>query len=269
MGYRRDKWPFLNSTEYEYKFLGKYGAKGEKRGKRKKPTPEQIKKQNQRNPENRVRRLTKENFDPGDLWMTLKYPAGTRKTLEEVEKDFDLWCSAMRRFWRKHGQPFKYICRKEIGKRGGIHIHVLINRLRDVPDTDMIAQSKWKHGRINFVSIHEAGGYKDLAAYIVKEPTREIEGQLSLFPEEERKKLCNYSTSRNLVRPEPERKVYSQRTVKKLVEQVMKTGQPVPTEGYYIDRDSIRCGVNPYTGMSYLHYTECRIKEIHHREEGG
>ena len=72
-----------------------------------------------------------------------------------------------------------------------------------------------------------------------------------------------------MVHPEPERKVYSQRTVRKLVEQVMKTGQPVPTEGYYIDRDSIRCGVNPYTGMSYLHYTECRIKELRHREEGG
>ena len=47
--YNRDRWIFSNSIETEYKFAGKYGAKGEKRAKRKKATPEQMAKQNQIN----------------------------------------------------------------------------------------------------------------------------------------------------------------------------------------------------------------------------
>lgn len=35
--YWRDKWDFTESIEYEYKFAGNYGAKGEKRQKKRKP----------------------------------------------------------------------------------------------------------------------------------------------------------------------------------------------------------------------------------------
>ena len=45
--YWKDTYEFLNSNDIEYKWEGKYGAKGEKRQKKKKATPEQMKKQNQ------------------------------------------------------------------------------------------------------------------------------------------------------------------------------------------------------------------------------
>lgn len=269
MGYFVDIYHFLNSTEYEYKFIGKYGAKGEKRGKKEKPTPEQIKKQNQRNRENRVRRLIKRNFCPNDLWVTLKYQAGVRKPPGEVKKEFRAFLDSLRREYKKRGEPLKYIYRMEIGERGGIHIHILINRLRGAPDTDVIVQTKWTHGRANFTSIYEDGGYKALAEYIVKQPSEKIEEKMSQLPPEERKLLISYNSSRNLIRPEPERKEYKTRTMKKIMEQVAKDGKPEAKEGFYIDRDSIRCGVNPYTGMSYLHYTECRIVQIERPEEGG
>ena len=54
--YWKDTWTFPNSNEYEYKFAGRYGAKGEKRQQREKATPEQIQKQNQSNREKKVRR---------------------------------------------------------------------------------------------------------------------------------------------------------------------------------------------------------------------
>ena len=38
MAYRKDVWHFPGSNEYEYKFIGNYGAKGEKRHKRQKAT---------------------------------------------------------------------------------------------------------------------------------------------------------------------------------------------------------------------------------------
>lgn len=68
MAYWLDTFHFFNSIEYEFKFAGKYGAKGEKRMPKKKATPEQIKLQNQLNREIRVRRLIKANFFPEDLW---------------------------------------------------------------------------------------------------------------------------------------------------------------------------------------------------------
>ena len=81
------KYTFYDSVEYEYKFAGNYGAKGEKRAKRRKATPEQMKRQNQWIKETKVRRLIKANFRPGDLWETLKYPKGTRKPFADVVDD--------------------------------------------------------------------------------------------------------------------------------------------------------------------------------------
>ena len=257
MAYWQDTWIFPNSNEYEYKFAGKYGAKGEKREKRKKATPEQIKKQNQQNREKTIRRLIKANFVPDDLWCTLKYPKGTRKPISEVKDDLKDFLEGMRREYKKRGEPFKFIYRMEIGKKGGIHVHILINRVRGKPETDVLIRRKWKWGRVNYESIYEQGGYEQLACYIVKPPPEEMEGQLSLFPEADRKKLKNYSASRNLIRPEPERKEYRRWTLKKLIEQ-----GPTPTPGYYIVKESIVSGKNPYTGMSYLRYTENRIEEI-------
>lgn len=260
MAYWLDTFRFPNSTEYEYKFAGKYGAKGEKRQKKKKATPEQIAKQNQINRETKVRRLIKANFFPEDLWVTLKYPKGARKPAWEVKKDFRNFLDRLRRQYGKRGQPLKFISRKEIGKRGGIHIHMLVNRIRG-EDTDLLVQEAWTHGRANFSGIYEEGGYAKLASYIVKQPDEEAGKQLSLFPEEDRKEFTSFSSSRNLVRPEPERRTYRRWTLKKLVEEGIK-----PAPGYYIEKDSIRTGVNRYTGMSYLYYTECRTDVVESRE---
>lgn len=124
------KYTFYDSVEYEYKFAGNYGAKGEKRAKRRKATPEQMKRQNQWIKETKVRRLIKANFRPGDLWETLKYPKGTRKPFADVVDDMSEFLKQMRKEYRSRGQPFKWVNRIEIGARGGIHMHIIINRLQ-------------------------------------------------------------------------------------------------------------------------------------------
>lgn len=264
MAYWEKIWRFPNSTEYEWTYAGKYGAKGEKREKKKKATPEQVKKQNQANREKTMRRLIKANFVPDDLWCTLKYQKGTRKPVQEVKADLKACLDGMRREYKKRGEPFKFIYRMEIGERGGIHIHILINRVRGKPETDVLIQRLWKQGRVNYESIYEQGGYEQLANYIVKPPPEEMEGQLSLFPEKDQKELRKYSSSRNLIRPEPERKEYRRWTLRRLIEE-----GPKPTPGYYIVKDSIVCGKNPYTGMSYYQYTENRIEEINSDSDPG
>lgn len=253
--YVQDKWIIKDSIEYEIKYFGKYGARGEKRSKKKKPTPEVIKKQNQKNRIKKMKRLIKANFDKGDLWITIKYPKGTKKHVIDVKKDMRKFNDTMRRKHKAHDSEFKFVNRMEIGKQGGIHIHMLTNRIDGV-DTAELLQKAWKHGRINYAVLDD-GEYEDLAAYIVKEPDEEVYKQLSLFPMEERKEFIKYSTSRNLVRPAPERKTFKKKTVRKMIDEGI-----TATPGYYVVKDSIRMGVNPYTGMSYINYTERKIERL-------
>lgn len=254
MAYRKDVWHFPGSNEYEYKFIGNYGAKGEKRHKRQKATQEQIRKQNQRNKEKRVRRLIKANFKEGDLWTTLKYPKGTRKSIDEVRKDLNSFLRSLRTRYKSIDEIVKYIYRIEVGALGGVHIHILINR---VTGADKIITKCWERfGHVNYQNIYETGGYADLAEYIVKQPeenTEEYE-QLNMFSVQEQKELVKYSCSRNLARPEPEQTDYSGRTMRKIIE-----NGPKPTPGYFIDPLSVVIGTNPYTGMNYLHYTEYKL----------
>ncbi len=255
MAYWRDKWESDNSIEYELKYAGRYGAKGEQRAKKKKATPDQIKKQNQRNKENRVRRLLQANFYPNDLWITLKYPKGTRKSMAEAADEMKRFLRGMRKDYRIRGEAFKYIYRIEIGKMGGVHIHILLNRIWGA---DLLASKNWAFGNADYSNVREEGGMAKLAAYIVK-PMPEDSGQMSFLPEE-KKQCVRYSTSRNLIRPEPERKHYSKRTVRTLIE-----NGPKASPGFYIDKDSIISGINPYTGYSYFRYRELALHPVRRR----
>lgn len=245
------RWDFINSIEHEYKYAGNYGAKGEKRAKRQKPTPEQVAKQNQINKENRIRRIIKANFYPSDLWVTLKYPKGTRKPYEEVRKDMDRFLKKLRYRYKKLDDDLKFIYRIEIGKRGGIHTHILVNRTHCSKGTDTLITECWTEGFTHFTPIREEGGYADLASYIAKPVPEEQQDH------EDAEKTKSYHCSRNLIRPKPERKTYFRRTMRKLLEE-----GPQPTPGFYIVKESIVSGTNKYTGMSYFYYTEQRIKEV-------
>lgn len=248
--YWQDKWTFKDSNEYEIKYAGNYGARGESRAKKVKATPEQIRQQNQRNKEKRMRRLIKANFSKGDMWITLKYKKGERPHISQVKKDLKKFIDLMRRRYKAQDIEFKFIYRLEIGKMGGIHIHMIIPRIRGA---DIEIQDAWKHGRVNYESLDD-GDYKELASYITKMPDEGSYKQLSMFPKEERREFIKYSSSRNLIRPEPERKEFKKRTVRKMILEGIK-----PTKGYYIDKESIVIGINKYTGMSYIHYTERKL----------
>ena len=141
----------------------------------------------------------------------------------------------------------------EVGKRGGVHIHIIINRIRDGPATDKLIRDKWVTHKVNYQQLDINEDYDALAKYIVKE--YEDDTQLSLFDIPDRKKLIRYDGSRNLIRPKPVKKIFKRRTMRKILEE-----GPKPTKGFYIDTDSIKQGVNPYTGRSFLKYTEIRIR---------
>ena len=116
-------------------------------------------------------------------------------------------------------------------------------------------------GSVDYTTIRERGGGKELAAYIVKQAGEEIAGQMRLFSQKDQKKLIRISSSRNLDRAEPERKIYRHWTMKKILE-----NGPKPTPGYYIEKDTIKKGTNKYTGYSYYKYSEARIDQIDCRQ---
>lgn len=257
MAYVRKIYDLGSSREYEYNFRGKYGAKGEKRSPRRKRTPEEVEKQNHRNKVKTLRRKITLNFEEGDLWVCLKYPAGVRKHIKDVKQDVREFCTSMRAEYKRRGIPFKWVRRIEVGHLGGIHVHFIINRIPG-EETGLIVNSCWKPGTANIQYLHDADGYEQLAEYIAKEPESD-DGQTVLpgVGMEEKKAFMMYSCSRNLKRPKDvmQEKEYTHTTMRKIISE-----GPRPAPGYYIDPDSIREGINPFTGMSFLYYTEYRLK---------
>ena len=272
------KFELGNSNEVILRYPGRRGAKGEKRATRRKRTPEEIERQNQTNKENNLRRKIVLNFKAGDLWCTLKYPAGTIKTADELKADWNDFRRRLSREYRKAGYELKFIYRMEIGRNGGAHIHVLVNRIQDA---ELAIDKAWIHGRVYRASVYKEGGCEQLADYIAKkdpvleslkekkrELERQTEGQIGMFDDEtleeisrkiaERSKLRAFGCSRNLIRPEDVKTVtkYSHWTIRALFDGDL----PKASEGFAINKDSVYFGVNPFTGLSYVRYTEERME---------
>lgn len=259
MAYRKKTYRLGPCNEYEYTWAGNYGAKGEKRAPRQKATPEQIKAQNQRNRENKMRRTLILNFHPGDYWATLKYKAGYRPEPAVVKKDVKNFIERLKYQYKKRGQPLKYIIRLEIGKFGGAHAHIVVN---EIGDTGRLIANEWakvqQNAGVNIQYLRD--DYDALAKYITKQPKGKALEQISMFEPEEQKQFITYSCSRNFIHPEPEVKEYQHWTMAK----ILRDG-PEPSPGYYIDKSTIVQGINPFTGYSYLRYTE---RKLDRRERG-
>ncbi len=187
--YKRDIWTFKDSLEVEEKHTGRYGAPGQRREKKKKATPEQIKKQNQWMKVRKVRRLIKWNFTEGDYWLTFTYRASDRpkdmeaakkdmsnllnryrasdrpKDMEAAKKDMSNLLNRLKYHYKKQDKQLKWILKMEQGARGAIHAHAIINR---IDGGDLLLARQWKKGRVHMQLLYEEGGFQDLAEYIAK-----------------------------------------------------------------------------------------------------
>lgn len=168
---------FRDSIEVEYHWRGIYGRKGEKRSARIGMTPEAMKKNNQRIREKDMRRLIKANFEKNDFWTCLKYPEGSRKKTKEVKDDTKKFLRKLRTWYKKAGCCLRFIYRTEISESGGVHIHILINRIHGAMEkiseywSEVIGAGR---GYADFRLLYEQGDFKELAEYIVKKPKKVI-----------------------------------------------------------------------------------------------
>lgn len=242
-------------NEVKYIWKGKQGRKGETRAPKRKPTRKEVELQNRRNKRDKIHRELIVNFTEEDYWVTLTYKKGERKNMEGVKKDFKRLRENLGRAYQKQGEKLKWMVVIEIGKKGGIHLHMVMNSL---PQTIGCLNKYWKQGHIHVVPLYPENERKQLADYMAKMPDEEEnEGEIppkDKLPETQKENYY-YSSSKNLIRPQPERKRYKRRTMRKILE-----NGPEPTEGFYIVKDTVRKGVNRFTGYSYLYYTEVTLR---------
>lgn len=232
MAYVRKEYVFKKVIEVEEYHNGRYGAPGSKRQKKKKQTKEQIEKVNQFNKTKRARHKLRAHFKENDYFVCLTYKKDERPpNIEEAKDDFTKFSRSIRRKYKDLGYELKWMRNVEVGSRGAIHIHLVINR---IPDADVLIKKEWDHGGVHIQLLYEQGNFKKLAEYITK--TEKNSKGL---------KETNYSTSRNLPVPEPKKKVMKGKTFH---------SEP-KKKGYVLDKESYYEGINPVTGYAFRYYT--------------
>jgi len=212
---------------------------GEKREKRKKPTPEQIKKINKRNQIKRLRRLINTNFEEGDIHLVLTYKKEERPTPEEAKTILKKFLRVLRREYKKRGMELKYVITTE-WQRKAIHHHLIVNALKNENSAALINRL-WERGRPKYTFLDDTGQYEKLAEYFIKEIKDPEEGE----------KKQSYSCSRNLIRPEPK--------IEKVKASSWKKKPKVPL-GYVLK--DITEGVSELTGWPYQYYTMVRVSNL-------
>lgn len=226
-----------------HKSYTKYEGKKSK-GDKVKPTPEEMEKVNQINAERNLRLIINANFQEGDWFSTLTYRKEERQTPAKAKKCVKALLDALRNEFKKYGEELKYIHVTEY-KNKAIHHHLIINDIKIINVAKLI-RKLWKYGRPDFKVLDDTGQYKDLAAYLIKETAK-------TFKENDGGHMQRYSCSRNLVRPVP---------VTEIIKKANKwAADPRPIKGYYIDKDSVYNGVNPFTGREFQRYTMIRLDD--------
>ena len=235
MAYERKKWAFPSAIEIEERHTARYGAPGEPRAEKRKPTPEEVQRINRKNKTRRCLRKLRQYFTPGDLYVTLTYKQELRPAgMDAAKEDWRKLRRILAKEFKKAGITFRWIRNIECGTRGAWHIHLVMKRIQDA---DRILAKAWPHGKIVWQSLIEEGAYRRLAEYMTKTP----ETDTGL-------READYDASRNMPIKEPKRTVIRWQDTWKA---------PRVPKGWRLDEESLEEGVN-LAGYRFRHYTLLR-----------
>ncbi len=135
---------------------------------------------------------------------------------------------------KRGGAVLNYIYVKEVGPRGGRHIHAVMSKV----DTDVIREC-WPHGGIHIDPLNSGGQYRKIAAYFLKYAARTEETEGKLIGK-------RWYPSRGLKKPKVIKRTIS---AKRFREQVKKV------DGYCLEKDTLVSGISELTGYAYFSYT--------------
>lgn len=227
-----------------------HGRKGGKREKRKGPTSPRQAISNAQRREQRLRWLLNENFEDGDLFLTIVYIRRMGEepiSPEKMKENFNRFIRKLRVEYRKRGKELKWVHSMEIGSRGARHHHIVLNYMdvrlimkvwyEAVPDPEEGKGSAFHPNPLN-----TDGQYGKVAAYMMKQTAQKL-------GDEDRLQGKAYSCSRNLRKPKVEKEVVGASTFRK---------EPAPIKGYYIEKGSIIRSQDG-DGYDYLAYRMIQI----------
>lgn len=213
-------------------------------GDKKKLTPEEIEKINEKNAENKLRRKINANFGCGDFHLVLTYRKENRPDKEQAKELIKEFLKKLRKEYKERGTPLKYIQVTEYEKKA-IHHHLIINDIEN-ENVLKIVRQLWKHGNPKATTLDDSGQYKKLAQYLIKETAETFRENRK----EKKGQMQRWTCSRNLVEPKVETEVVKAAKWKK---------EPKVPKGYYLDEETLVNGICPFTGREYQKYTLIRI----------
>ena len=240
MGYIRERYDLYNSIEIREHKDSRHHEEGERCEKRKR-TPEEMRRANQRRKEEKARRLIWANFEPGDYVRTLTFKPDRRpKDMKEAQAIKAKFLRQLSREYGKRYYKLLWVANIECPPSGAWHIHLICNRIEGGGD---IIKDLWRqYGGVYDQELEDKAG-KDIGAYITKSPDSTEEGEHKVIE-------SKYSHSRNLITPEPKRTEISGWKI---------TDSPRIPKGFYLDKSTYTEGVN-MAGYRYRTYIMRRIQ---------
>lgn len=203
--------------------------KGTPRSKKRNPTSDAVKKNNQTLRAERLQMLIMLNFKHGYM-AVLEYDKGSSpRTYQDADK---YMMQILKRIKRTH-KDFKYIATTERGKVSKeLHHHVVVDSL----ESAKLLHAAWAAGYMPEPrQIYQDGNsFKSLATYLIKQETKE----------EKPKGFPSYHASKNLIQPHVEYHV---------IEEPWQD-EPTPPQGYEIIPQSLKNGFNEHIGVKYQSY---------------
>lgn len=200
------------------------------RSKNKRSTDAEQMERNRVNARKYLCRLINANFSARDLNYSLDY-AGDEPTKEEAKRYFKNFIERVRYWCKKNKVILRYIERTENtqSRDGRIHHHVVMSR---VP-MELIFEL-WKHGDAHMERVGAEIDKASIANYIDKEDATPFERR--------------WSRSRNLKKPEIERKVITKKKAYEIIRcprgymEVARTYEHSPEGGYHQYTKFVRVG---------------------------
>ena len=159
-------------------------------------------------------------------------PAGRK----EMRADADDFLQEMRKLYKSLGLVFKYIHVMEIGKKGALHHHLVINTPDEV--SQRAITKAWKgRGRTHFNPLDDSGNYAKLASYLIKQSDGMLKDPDALQGK-------RWNSSKNLRKPtilrkEPIKDKGWYNRIARLPKKLEKS--------YCLDGDSVREGIHEKT----------------------
>lgn len=236
--YLKRTYTYGNRKEIRKYHTYKFNCKEGKRSPRRRPTPEEMEKVNERNAVRKLKRLLINNFSHGDAHVVLTYRPAARPTVEESKKIIKKFMGRLRKVYRENGLELKWVMVTEWEGKS-LHHHLALNYIDNMTK---VLSDAWTWGGVHMTPLYPDYDYEGLAEYFVKETNETYRKKNNPYKQ-------RWTCSRNLKRPEETVEIIKADSWRK----EPKVPKELEAEGYVLDKQSVHVGTDAF-GYPYQEY---------------